>query len=163
MGREDGQSQSTKAHHGACFGHHFTELNHQPTERFDILDVAEGLVMPAQVVQADAASGPPDARRDGGELEGGIGRGAATPLLMLALLRSRSIGAALMGAAGGLFFTAGEVGGVLGPALTGMLADATGGFGVGLLLLAGVSVALALLTLTLRAAARDASRAPVAM
>ena len=38
---------------------------------------------------------------------------AATPLLMLTLVRSKSVGSTLMGAAGGLFFTAGEVGGVL--------------------------------------------------
>ncbi len=83
----------------------------------------------------------------------GIGRGAATPLLMLMLLRSKSVGAALMGAAGGLYFTAGEVGGVLGPYLTGMLADATGGFGTGLVVLAGAAATLAGLTLILRAVA----------
>lgn len=84
----------------------------------------------------------------------GIGRGAAVPLLMLTLVRSKSVGSTLMGAAGGLFFTAGEVGGVLGPTLTGTLADATGGFGTGLLVLAAAAAVLAALTLVLRAVMR---------
>ena len=72
----------------------------------------------------------------------GIGRGASTPLLMLTLLRSREIGPRLMATAAGLFFTAGEIGGVLGPSLTGVVADGTGGFATGLAVLASVSVAL---------------------
>ena len=90
----------------------------------------------------------------------GIGRGAATPLLMLTLLRSKSVGPALMGAAGGLFFTAGEIGGVLGPTLTGVLSDLTGDFSLGLLVLAGTSVVLIGLTLALHTAARRAA-API--
>lgn len=89
----------------------------------------------------------------------GIGRGAGTPLLMLTLLRSPRVGPALMGAAGGLFFTAGEVGGVLGPTLTGVLADATGGYAVTLLALAATCVALALLALPLGTASRAAHTA----
>lgn len=92
----------------------------------------------------------------------GLGRGAAFPLLMLTLLRSREIGPRLMGAAGGLFFTAGEIGGVLGPSLTGVLADATGGFGVGLVTLAVVSLVLALLAFPLRAATRAGASTPLA-
>ncbi|MGE3857081.1 MAG: CynX/NimT family MFS transporter [Dehalococcoidia bacterium] len=84
----------------------------------------------------------------------GIGRGAATPLLMLSLIRARSVGSVLMGAAGGLFFTAGEVGGVLGPTLTGMLFDATGDFGAGLLVLGAAAAVLGALTLALRVVAR---------
>lgn len=84
----------------------------------------------------------------------GIGRGAGTPLLMLTLLRSPRVGPALMGAAGGLFFTAGEVGGVLGPALTGILADATGGFAVTLALLAAVCGVVAVTALALGAASQ---------
>ena len=87
----------------------------------------------------------------------GIGRGAATPLLMLTLLRTRSVGPALMGAAAGLFFTAGEVGGVLGPTLAGVLADATGSFGLGLIVLALIAATLATATLALRAASGPAS------
>ena len=95
-----------------------------------------------------------DAALPAGLVLTGIGRGAGTPLLMLTLLRSPRVGPALMGAAGGLFFTAGEVGGVLGPTLTGVLADATGGYGVTLVALAATCGALALLALPLGAAAR---------
>lgn len=96
-----------------------------------------------------------------GLLLAGIGRGAGTPLLMLTLLRSPRVGPALMGAAGGLFFTAGEVGGVLGPTLTGVLADATGGYGVTLVALAATCGALALISLALGAASRT-TVAPIA-
>jgi cyanate permease len=92
----------------------------------------------------------------------GIGRGAGTPLLMLTLLRSPQVGPALMGAAGGLFFTAGEVGGVLGPTLTGVLADATGGYAITLIVLAATCVALALLALPLGAASRATRSAAAA-
>lgn len=79
----------------------------------------------------------------------GIGRGASTPLLMLTLLRSHEIGPKLMGAAGGLFFTAGEIGGVLGPSLTGLMADVTGEFTMGLTGLASVSAILIVLSIVL--------------
>lgn len=87
----------------------------------------------------------------------GIGRGGGTPLLMLALLRSPRISPSLMGAAGALFFTAGEVGGVLGPTLTGILADSTGGYGTTLGLLAAVAGVLALTSLVLSAASGRAA------
>ena len=91
----------------------------------------------------------------------GIGRGAGTPLLMLTLLRSKAIGPSLMGVAGGLFFTAGEIGGVLGPTLTGFLADWTGSYAAGLEALAAVSVGLALLALLLGFELARPSSAPV--
>jgi cyanate permease len=52
-----------------------------------------------------------------------------------------------MGAAGGLFFTAAEVGGVLGPLTVGWLAQRSGGFQTSLWMLSGVCVALILLAL----------------
>lgn len=48
-----------------------------------------------------------------------------------------------MGAAGGLFFTAAQVGGVMGPVLFGVLADATGDYHYPLWSLAAVSPAVA--------------------
>jgi MFS-type transporter involved in bile tolerance (Atg22 family) len=59
------------------------------------------------------------------------------------------IGPQRMGAAGGLYFTAGEVGGVLGPLLLGIMADLTGGFREGLFTLAGLSVVLIFLAVRL--------------
>ena len=56
-----------------------------------------------------------------------------------------------MGAAGGLFFTVGEAGGVTGPILFGVLAD-IGGFGAGLVLLTGIAGLTGVLTLGLRSA-----------
>jgi cyanate permease len=61
-----------------------------------------------------------------------------TPLLLLVIMESPGVGAAAMGAAGGLYFTVGEVGGFLGPSLMGYLFDLTGGFAVGLLLYAAL-------------------------
>ena len=56
-----------------------------------------------------------------------------------------------MGAAGGLFFSAAEIGGVLGPLSIGWMADVTGGFDAALWFLTAVSVVLLLLLLPLRA------------
>lgn len=75
----------------------------------------------------------------------GVGRGAVAALLMLVLVRSLKVDPLLVGAAAGLFFTAGEVGGVLGPTVVGVLSQATGGFEVVLASLAIVSSAMAAL------------------
>jgi CP family cyanate transporter-like MFS transporter len=79
----------------------------------------------------------------------GIATRGVMPILMLILIDSPQVGSRRTGSAGGLFFTAGEVGGVLGPLLMGVLSDATGDFGGGLLMLAGVSVSMAILALWL--------------
>ncbi|MDP6550273.1 MAG: hypothetical protein QF659_09400, partial [Dehalococcoidia bacterium] len=50
------------------------------------------------------------------------------------------------GAAGGLYFMVGEVGGVLGPLFLGIIADLSGGFLASLLMLAAMSVVLAVLS-----------------
>jgi cyanate permease len=63
-----------------------------------------------------------------------------------------------MGAAGGLYFTAGEVGGVMGPLMRGILADQIGGFTSGLVILAGLCVFLMVLTVALGVALRAGSR-----
>jgi cyanate permease len=76
----------------------------------------------------------------------GISRTSIMPIAMLVLMDSPRVGSRNMAAAGGLFFTAGEIGGVAGPALTGALADASGGFGLPVTVLAVVLVAMAALT-----------------
>lgn len=73
----------------------------------------------------------------------GVGRGALLTVTMLALIESPGVDARHMGLAGGLFFAAGEVGGVLGPLTVGSLADVTGGFTAPLAVLAGVSALVA--------------------
>lgn len=81
-------------------------------------------------------------------LAGMAGRGVM-PILMLILIESPRIGPERMGSAGGLFFTAGEVGGVLGPLLLGILSDMTGDFSGGLYMLAGTNALLILLAVWL--------------
>lgn len=58
----------------------------------------------------------------------GFCSGALLPLLMLVLMEMRDVGQKLMGTAGGLFFTIGELGGFSGPSIMGYLKDYTGTF-----------------------------------
>lgn len=80
----------------------------------------------------------------------GVARGAMMTVAVLTLLELRSVGPRNAGAASGLFFSAAEVGGVLGPVAIGVLYDATGGFDAGLNLLCAVAAALVALGLLLR-------------
>ena len=54
-----------------------------------------------------------------------------------------------MGAAAGLFFTVGEIGGFSGPSAMGVIFDLTGGFTLGLFALAAVLMAMAIACLGL--------------
>ena len=72
----------------------------------------------------------------------GIGRGALITVLILVLIEARGVEARHTGAAVGLFFSAAEIGGVLGPLAIGAASDASGGFGAGIWLLGAVSAAL---------------------
>jgi cyanate permease len=74
----------------------------------------------------------------------GLIRGSLMTILMLTLVESRGVGTERAGAAGGLFFSAAEVGGVLGPLTLGLVADASGGFNYALYLLAAICAALLL-------------------
>jgi MFS transporter, CP family, cyanate transporter len=64
----------------------------------------------------------------------GLVTNSITPILLLIMMEARGVGAGAMGAAGGLYFTVGEIGGFTGPSLLGYLFDLTGGFVVGLVL-----------------------------
>jgi cyanate permease len=90
---------------------------------------------------------------------GMVGR-AVMPILMLILMDSPRVGSIRMGSAGGLFFTAGEVGGVSGPLLLGIASDLTGGFGWGLTMLSGLTASLAFLVFWLRREVRRGSSEP---
>ncbi len=61
---------------------------------------------------------------------------------MLLLMETPGVPKAQLGLAGGLFFTAAEVGGVLGPLTLGVISDLTGGFTVALFVLSALCVAL---------------------
>jgi cyanate permease len=79
----------------------------------------------------------------------GLARAGATPLMMLILMDMREIGAARTGAAAGLYFTFGEIGGFGGPFLVGVLRELTGSFAIPLAILAGLQLVLAGLALRL--------------
>lgn len=84
----------------------------------------------------------------------GIARGSMSSIAILFLMETKGVGSRVMGSAGGMYFSASEIGGVLGPLSVGALFDATGGFSAALLMLSGVCVALALLLTRLRAVSR---------
>ena len=73
----------------------------------------------------------------------------------MAASRAISVRISHAGTASGLFFSAAEVGGVLGPVSLGVLYDASGGFTLGLYTLTGVAMALALAVLRLRRLAQQ--------
>ena len=85
----------------------------------------------------------------------GVCRGATTSIALLYLMDNRTSGNR-MGAASGLFFSVGEVGGVLGPMSMGAVAHWTGDFDASLFMMVGVAALLVLILLRLRAV-RDAS------
>ncbi len=75
----------------------------------------------------------------------GIARGALMTVALMTLMDTRGVASHQIGAAGGLFFTAAEIGGVFGPLSFGVLFEVTGTFAAPLLVLAVVSVVLVLL------------------
>ncbi|MYH96293.1 MAG: MFS transporter [Acidimicrobiia bacterium] len=83
-------------------------------------------------------------------------RGLAVPVALVVMMQLPGVTHRNMGAAGGLFFTAGEAGGVVGPILFGVLSD-VGGSTAGLTLLTGVAATTALLAVLLRT---EMARAP---
>ena len=72
------------------------------------------------------------------------------PMLVLLLMDTPGVSARRMGAAAGLYFASGEVGGFGGPFLLGALRDATGGLAAGVYVLAGVAVVLVLAVLLVK-------------
>jgi CP family cyanate transporter-like MFS transporter len=89
----------------------------------------------------------------------GIARSALWPLTLLCLTESRDMERSELAPAGAMFFTAGELGGVLGPVLIGVLAQATGTFVWPLFAIAAVSFSLALVSLSLERLRRGELRA----
>lgn len=84
----------------------------------------------------------------------GIARASLTTIMILMLVEMPGIGEARAGVASGMFFSAGEVGGTLGPLLLGALHDLTGGFGAGLGLLSAIGAGLILGALRMERMAR---------
>ena len=80
----------------------------------------------------------------------GMARGGMMTLAILILLDVPEVGSRRTGLAGGLFFSAAEVGGSLGPMSIGVLAQLSDGFAASLGMLTGITVALLALLLVLR-------------
>ncbi len=78
----------------------------------------------------------------GGLMLQGIARGTMMTLAILILMETPQVGAKNIGIAGGLFFTAAEVGGVLGPMSIGLMADLYGGFDAALWMMTAICVLL---------------------
>nr|WP_325248065.1 MFS transporter [Amylibacter sp.] len=76
----------------------------------------------------------------------GIARGSMMALAMQALMETPGVPRAQLGLAGGLFFVAAELGGVLGPVTMGVFFDKYAGFYQALMVLAGVALVLVFLT-----------------
>jgi cyanate permease len=84
----------------------------------------------------------------------GLARGSLMTIAILVLMESKGVEPRHMGAAGGLYFTAAEVGGVAGPVTLGLLFDASGTFDLGFYVLIGICVALVMLLFMHRSAER---------
>ena len=80
----------------------------------------------------------------------GICRSAMTAIAILILMDMDHGKSQHVGAASGLYFSAGEIGGALGPMSMGVLADITDGFVIPLFMMTGVSMVLMLLLARLR-------------
>jgi len=94
----------------------------------------------------------------GGLMMQGVARGAMMTIAILILMETPAVGSQNMGVAGGLFFTAAEIGGVLGPLGIGIIADRSGGFDLALHILSLICVVLIALALLVKWLERDRRR-----
>ena len=72
----------------------------------------------------------------------GLARGSMMTVAIMLLMETPGVPEERLGLAGGMFFTAAEIGGVLGPVTLGALAQVSSGFGVSLWAVTAVSLAL---------------------
>ena len=86
----------------------------------------------------------------------GIARSTMIPVAVLVLMETKEVGPRAIGSAGGLFFSLGEIGGVLGPLAVGYVSDATGGFSAALYMLTGACALMLALLARLRHLTRGA-------
>ena len=80
----------------------------------------------------------------------GLARGSAMTLSILVLLDIPGVGKERAGVAGGMFFSAAEIGGVMGPVSIGIVSDISDGFSYPLYMLSGVSILLLVLLVWLK-------------
>ena len=93
---------------------------------------------------------PPGAVLIGGLLLLGIARGTLHTVALLTLIESKDVPQDRVGMAGGVFFSAAEIGGVLGPLTFGILLEVTGGFTAPIVTLCLISCGLMAICLVLR-------------
>lgn len=87
----------------------------------------------------------------------GVARTSMMTTMVLTLAETRGVDKQSVGMAGGMFFSAAEIGGVLGPLTTGFLSDISGGFDLPLSVLTGICGGLLLLLMRLRQLDRRAA------
>ena len=80
----------------------------------------------------------------------GFCAGAFAPLMLNTLMEMPSVGARNTGAAAGLYFSVGELGGTAGPLLMGVAADITGSFMAGMILVAAIMFIMIIPALRIR-------------
>ena len=117
-----------------------------PNRRFAIL---AGLFMAAGLASLLLLTGDPTLMTIGLVAQG-VARSSMMAVMILLLVEIKDIGSRYAGAASGLFFSAAEVGGVLGPLTLGAVYDSTGAFSPALILLACIMGGLLLLLIPLR-------------
>jgi cyanate permease len=120
-----------------------------PTRRFRILGLLCAAMLAASLLLQFSA---PALLLPGLILQG-IARSTLTTVLVLTLVELPDVGARNAGMASGLFFGAGEIGGMLGPLLLGISYDVTHGFSVGLMGFTLITLALLASVRRLRALA----------
>jgi cyanate permease len=86
----------------------------------------------------------------------GLARATMMTVTLLVLVDIPEIGPKRAGAAGGMFFSAAEIGGVSGPLAMGLLYDSTGHFSAGLMVMTAITVGLLLLVAPLRQQLKNA-------
>jgi cyanate permease len=117
-----------------------------PERRFTILAC---LFVAAGIASLLLLTGDP-ALMTVGMVAQGIARSSMNTVMVLLLVEIKDIGSRYAGAASGLFFSAAEIGGVLGPLTLGAVYDATGAFSPSLIMLACIMGGLLLLLVPLR-------------
>jgi cyanate permease len=129
-----------------------------PARRFPIL---AGLCLAAAISSLLLTVAGPTATTTALVVQGLV-RSSMMTVLILTLMELPGMKPGQAGTASGLFFSAAEVGGVLGPLGLGVLYDLTQGFSVGLCTLAGIAIAMLLGTARLArlGVKRTESRAP---
>lgn len=122
-----------------------------PSRRFAILITLCGLALAATILLRFSDALPLSV----GLILQGLARSSMMTVLILTLVELPGIGDARTGVASGMFFSAAEVGGVLGPLGIGLLYDASGGFESSLTALSCVASLLMLGAIFLRRATAE--------